>query len=91
MSRHLPLERCELTEQSSSIPAPLIATAELVRPARLFNPDRVTAMDRAPTLDRRVDTDADLVVLRRRAHQDTRIRWEVPLSQRRHDSGHTDR
>jgi hypothetical protein len=30
-------------------------------------------------------------VLRRRAHQDTRIRWEVPLSQRRHDSGHTDR
>src|SRR5204862_7706905 len=65
-----------------------VSTAELVRPARLFHPDRIATMDRAPALDCRVDTDADLVVLRRRA-QDTRIRWEVPLGQGRHDAAAT--
>jgi hypothetical protein len=45
---------------------------------RLFNPDRITATDRASALDCRVDSDADLVVLRRRA-QDARIRALVDL------------
>ena len=45
-------------------------------------------MDRASALDCRVDTDVDLVVLRRRA-QDARIPWLVPLGQGRHHTAAT--
>ena len=56
-----------------------------LRPARLLNPYRIPAPDHSAALDCRVDTDADLVVLGRRA-QDARIPWQVPLSQGRHDT-----
>src|SRR6266851_3948491 len=55
---------------------------------RLFNLDRITSTDRASALDCRVDTHADLVVLRGRA-QDARIRWQVPLGQSLHDKAAT--
>src|SRR5205823_9602362 len=49
-----------------------------VNVARLFDPDRIAPPDRSCARDSRVNTDDDLVVLRRRA-QDARIRWQISL------------
>src|SRR6266851_3862584 len=82
--------RADLRPRSPGGPSPVLgrcpdALHDREEGTRLLNLNVIPATDHAAAFDYRVDTDADLVVLGRRA-QDARIPWQVPLGQGRHDT-----